>query len=425
MAVGVGLAMGVATALVQGYLPPDGWISAAAISSIPFLFITLFLLYFLVRSGEVRDAAQVGGPLDAAIAVSSPARVEKGGGGRGTRWLDHRVIGSWVVVAVVAVLIATLSSFWAGLLILGVAVAVAFLSFTLVLGEGNMIWLCQITFAGVGALTTAQLATEFGWPVLPAMLVSGLVALPMGIVIGALTIRLGELYIALVTLAFGLLMERLVFSQNVFYQYGAGVAVDRPFDLDHRPFGFLVLGIFCVVSVLVATLRRSTMGLALVASRWSEPATKTLGLPIFGLKLVLGGLAAFIAALGGSLIAAETGAAIPDMFLTLAGLLWLAVLVTNGVRSNSAALLAGITLAVIPGLFSAYLPPSLGNLPGIMFGLGAILVARHPDGVIVTQVRGVERLLSRLRPPRQAPVVGEGPDAPTATSPLVSARRPR
>ena len=40
------------------------------------------------------------------------------------------------------------------------------LSWTLVTGEGGMLWLCQITFAGVGALTTAQLANHYGWPVL-------------------------------------------------------------------------------------------------------------------------------------------------------------------------------------------------------------------------------------------------------------------
>ncbi len=41
-------------------------------------------------------------------------------------------------------------------------------SYTLVTGEGGMLWLCQITFAGVGALATAQFATEHGWPVLLA-----------------------------------------------------------------------------------------------------------------------------------------------------------------------------------------------------------------------------------------------------------------
>ena len=75
-----------------------------------------------------------------------------------------------------------------------------------------MLWLCQITFAGVGALTTAQLANHHGWPVLAAIVVGGIVAMLMGVVIGFLSIRLGDLYVALVTLTFGLLMENLVFT---------------------------------------------------------------------------------------------------------------------------------------------------------------------------------------------------------------------
>ena len=105
-----------------------------------------------------------------------------------------------------------LDDFWVGLVAEGIAFAVIFLSYTLVTGEGGMIWLCQVTFAGVGALTTAQLATVHGWPVIVAIVAGGVVAAVMGIVIGFLTIRLGDLYVALVTLTFGLLMETLVFS---------------------------------------------------------------------------------------------------------------------------------------------------------------------------------------------------------------------
>ena len=59
-----------------------------------------------------------------------------------------------------------------------------FLSWTIVTGEGGMLWLCQITFAGVGALTTAQLANNHGWPVLAAVVVGGLIAAAMGALVG-------------------------------------------------------------------------------------------------------------------------------------------------------------------------------------------------------------------------------------------------
>ena len=97
-----------------------------------------------------------------------------------------------------------------------------------------MLWLCQITFAGVGALATGQLATEHGWPVLLAVVGGGVIAAALGVLIGLFTIRLGNLYVALVTLTFGLLMERLVFNLEDFSQFGSGVRGRPPGLRVHR-----------------------------------------------------------------------------------------------------------------------------------------------------------------------------------------------
>src|SRR5262249_40260453 len=160
----------------------------------------------------------------------------------------------------------------------GIVLAVIFLSYTLVTGEGGMIWLCQVTFAGVGALTTAQLATVHGWPVLAAIAAGGVTTALMGVVIGFLTVRLGDLYVALVTLTFGLLMETLVFSRDMFLKFGVGVSVPRPsFAEGNVAFAYMILVVFCIVAVFIVNLRRSTGGLALNAVRWSETAARTIG----------------------------------------------------------------------------------------------------------------------------------------------------
>ena len=100
-------------------------------------------------------------------------------------------------------------------------------------------------------------------------------------VIGLLTIRLGNLYIALVTLTFGLLMERLVFNLEDFANFGAGVAVARPeFAITDRGFIYLALAVFAIFAILIVNLRRSTTGLALNAVRWSENASRTMGLSV-------------------------------------------------------------------------------------------------------------------------------------------------
>jgi branched-chain amino acid transport system permease protein len=313
-----------------------------------------------------------------------------------------------------------LSSFWASLVGLAMAYGVAFLSYTLVTGEGGMIWLCQITFAGVGAIATGQLVTVHHWPVLAAILVAGAISAVIGTIIGILTIRLGDLYVALVTLTFGLLMEQLVFRLDEFYNFGQGVVVPRPdFAVGDNAFSYLMIGVFCVASLLVLNLRRSSAGLALSAVRTSLPASRTLGISVLGMKVLVAGLGAFLAGVAGGFLASYQGAATPDAYLTLAGLVWLAVLVTNGVRSNIAAAVAGMAFAFIPALVQSYLTGNWVQAPTVLFGVGAILVVLHPEGVVTTQARQLKRAaFGRARAPvesevRVAPIVS--PAAPAVT----------
>ena len=108
------------------------------------------------------------------------------------------------------------------------------------------------------------------------------------------------------------------------------------------------LAVFAIIAILIVNLRRSTTGLALNAVRWSENASRTMGLSVIQMKMLVSGLAAFVAGVGGGLYAVAYKQAIPLDYATLLGLVWLAVLVTFGVRSNIAALLAGLVFAFSP-----------------------------------------------------------------------------
>ena len=227
VAVFVALLMGIAGSLVQYYLPPDSEFTAKVIPSIPFVFVVISLIVNLARSGRVNEDDGVGGALDRAITPNGGSRLAASADSEDL----YPKLNNWFPVALFAgicLLPLIFKPYWMGLLGTGLCLAIVFLAYTLVTGEGGMLWLCQITFAGVGALATGQLATEHGWPVLLAVAAGGVIAAAIGIVIGLLTIRLGNLYVALVTLTFGLLMEQLVFTLKDFSQFGAGVTVARP-----------------------------------------------------------------------------------------------------------------------------------------------------------------------------------------------------
>ncbi len=404
VAVGVGLAMGIAGALVQYGLPPNSSFTAAVIPSIPFIFTALFLIYFIFRGGGVNEEEGVGGALDRAIRPQGgEAQVVTASSDRpAARSVSYRAV--LIGFALVCLLPVILHGFWLGLVAQGVAYAVIYLSFTMVVGEGGMIWLCMATFAGIGGLATAQLATNHGWPVLAAVLLGGVIAVPFGAVIGFLTIRMGNLYVALVTLIFGLLMENLVFSRNIFLNLGIGVNVGAPdWASSARVLSYLFLAIFAVIAIFIVNIRRSTTGLALNAVRWSERGSKTLGISVLQMKVVIAAIASFVAGIGGGMLAISLGVALPANYATLGGMVWLAVLVTLGIRSNVAALFAGLSFTLSSGVALVYLPKAFGNVPPILFALGAIFVAKFPEGTLAMQARQFREIGRRYRlmPPRQ------------------------
>ena len=202
---------------------------------------------------------------------------------------------------------------------------------------------------------------------------------------------------ALVTLTFGLLMENLVFTWGIFQNQGLGVNVLRPsWASTDTTFAYLCLVAFAIVSLFIVNLRRSTTGLALNAVRWSEPGSRTLGISVVPMKIIVAGLGALVAGIGGGLLVTAQTTAQPSNFSTFLGVIWLAVLVTIGVRSNVAALVAGLSFTLVPALFQSYLPSWTAQIPPVLFGLGAIGVAKFPDGTLAQNGQVLRRWLLHL-----------------------------
>lgn len=401
------LGLGLAQTLVTKVLPDSGWMARAARPSIPFVVMILFLVaYGLVlhrRGGEE--------------APTTALLTRTAGTGVASRYA-RALIGVALVVA--AFLIPELlSSFWLGVVASGVAVGIALLSLVLVTGEGGMISLCQISLAGIGAMGAAQLTEFYGWPTVPAILVAALAAVPFGVLVAVVGLRLGELYLALATLSFAVLADNALFSIDRIDNLHAGQPLPRPslfgfdFESDVR-FYFLALGVFVVAALLVLNVRRSTTGLTLAAIRSSEVAARTIGVSTERAKVATFAIGAFIAGVGGGLVASFSGRATPPSFNALIGIVWLAVVVTWGLRSVVGALLAGVAFSLFPALFSAYIPDSYAEVPTMLFGLGAIIVAREPRGIVAQTVGHWRHILRLDRRVDDNDTVGVEPSAQAA-----------
>ena len=165
-----------------------------------------------------------------------------------------------------------------------------------------------------------------------------------------MTIRLGNLYVALVTLTFGLLFDDLVFTQQHLLQL-RDRGERHPALVRLEPARLYVPGSRCLRHrrAVDPEPAESTAGLALNAVRWSPVGARTMGISVLQMKVLVSGIAAFVAGIGGAMYALSLGTALPTNYSSLVGLVWLAILVTLGIRSNMAALMAGVSYTVLAG----------------------------------------------------------------------------
>ena len=271
----------------------------------------------------------------------------------------------------------------ANLLLVGTAAtyAMVMLSLVLLTGYGGHVSLAQFTFAGVGALAYAKLDQ----PNLYGLLVAALIAAAVGALVALPVLRLTGLYLALSTLAFGLLMDKMVFQSVVrvrLQRHAAGRAALAARDLGrlHRR----------LRAGDVRVLRADGAGAARAARRRARPAADRdarqpgrLRHPRPGHALVPGrrcsALTAGMAGLAGALFAGLRGTIGATDFQLLASLPLLLLAVVFGVTSVTGAALGGIGLMLLPVLQSYR--PELAGLMFAVLGFGAVALGRDPNGL--------------------------------------------
>jgi branched-chain amino acid transport system permease protein len=378
------------------YLPSQSIWASGFRPSVPFIVMMVFLLAYQ-GFGTGRAVAT------SRLATRSTTSDEVMTG----PWV--RPIGFAVIVGLVVVVSLILPDYWVGIVGSGVCLSIALLSYSVVTGQAGILSLCQISFAGLGAVFTAQLATNNHVPGLLALFIAALIVVPVALLVALIAVRLGDLYVALGTLAFALLVDNLIFPQNRFDQQGSGMLLNRPglgpihFGGD-KSFLFLALVLFVLLSLLVRNLRRSTTGMTLVAMRSSETGVSTIGHSVVRSKLVAFAVSGFIAAIGGGMLGFYGQRARPESFETLIGIVWLAVVITLGVRTSVGPLLAGLAFTIFPELIATWHWPQWAiQLPPLLFGLGAIGLAREPRGAVAQVssdwIRLARKIKARVAPP--------------------------
>ncbi|MEV7440207.1 ATP-binding cassette domain-containing protein [Streptomyces sp. NPDC091204] len=362
-----GLGLGVLQNLVAGYASFAEGITGFR-TAVPFLILFGGLLVLTRRARTAGVAAADAPPVD-----------HLAGASWGRRWGVWAAGGALLCVAFYTVT----TPFWSGLLAQGLAIALVFMSFTVVTGLGAMVSLAQGTFV-TGAALVAGLLMSRGWPFVAALAVGTCVAALLGALVALPALRLGGRSLALATLALAFLADQVLFQLRWLRNGDSGWSVPRPVfgpvDLsDDRAMGVALVLLVAVVAAGLSALRNSPSGRAMLAVRSAPAAAVASGVSVLRTKLLLFTLSAGLAGFGGVLYASYNSRITATDFTALTGLVWLAVVVAAGVRRPQYAVVAGLVFAVAPRVLADYVTAS-AHLPVILFGLAGLALANDPDG---------------------------------------------
>jgi branched-chain amino acid transport system permease protein len=417
-----GLGLGVVSSLITGYAPVGSVIANGLVPALPFFLLAALLIVGRTSLGTRRDHAEQGGPhrdrvsLGQALTGRFPALSAL----RAGRYPAVLVVGAGVTL----IAMFGFNDYWTATLAVGIAFSVTFLSFAVSTGEGGILCLGQAGLAAFGAIVAGRLATDAGLPLVLALVIAVLCATVCGVVLGLVGTRLDRVGFALVTLAFALFCDKFAFNlQSLIPLAGVNYPVVQFFGLNPARSAILLGAVvFAVLALGITWFRRGRFGRVFAAIRDNPIEGESLGINVKSYRVGVFTLGSAVAGLGGGLIGIEQGSVSTSDFALLTGLVWLAVAVTIGVRGFGGALWAGLVFAIAPAAFELVKITGFGNIPTVLFGLGAVGIARDPRGFLAQTADGIQKLLA----PRGPTALAAGPPGPASSpAPEVVAGRSR
>ena len=283
-------------------------------------------------------------------------------------------------------------------LVIALILFVALIGLDVLMGYAGQVSLGQGGFMAIGGYTSAWLAVTYDTAPVLGLLAGMALAVLCALLLSLVTLRLRGLYLALATLAFGLLVESCVIGFDDVTGGPSGLVgipafsvAGFEFDTPQRMF-LLVLGVAAVLVAAVSGVVASPFGRAMQAVRTDQLAAAALSIPVVRVKLAAFAFSAATAALAGGLLAFQFRFLSPDMVGAGRSFELVSMMVVGGEGTVIGPLLGSLLITLLPTLSQ-----SLATWKTL--GVGLLLVVfflRLPEGLFGLVVR-----LVRWRPGRR------------------------
>lgn len=226
------------------------------------------------------------------------------------------------------------------------------------------------------------------WPAcVAALILTGLVALLIGVPV----IRLKGHYLAMATLGFGLIIQRIAQGAPILGQ-ADGISNVPPFKLfaglevNGRALFriqnyYIAWTVVLVALVLAINLVHSRVGRALRSIHENEEAAHSLGVNTYRCKLTTFIISALFAAVGGVLLTHYNGSIGPSEVMVMKSVRYVAIVAVGGMANLWGAMLMGVLLSFLSlrGVFGSYDDLVFGSILVVMMLFAPNGLLRMPN----------------------------------------------
>lgn len=233
------------------------------------------------------------------------------------------------VAATIVVLVAfphVAAPYYVTLVLPAFAYAIALLGFNLLFGTTGLLSFGHALFVAIGAYGAAVLSSRMGVRSLELiLLLSALAAVVAALPVALLSVRYVRIFFGILTLAFGMLFHSFLFKFYDLTGGDTGIRVLRPTilgmdfkELDKTafligPFYYVCLILAVVLGFVMWRIVHSPFGLQLAAIRENPRKAEYLGVRVRMFRLIAFLISAFYCAIGGVILAINTGQADPEL----------------------------------------------------------------------------------------------------------------
>jgi branched-chain amino acid transport system permease protein len=264
-------------------------------------------------------------------------------------------IGRLVVIGAIVALVLAMPFLVAGTAVNIVAKAAVYamvgLSMNVLMGYTGQVSLGHAAFVGVGAFSAGFALTEVAMPWPFAVVFAMLTGAVSAALLGAVALRVRGLYLALVTIAYGLFAQEVIFNIRAVTRGGAGMPAPRPvFASGDIAYVYVCIAAVALVWLFDWRLTASKAGRAIQALRDDERVAASWGINVTGYKLLAFVVSGSIAGLAGALFGSIEQIVVSITFGFGLSLLFVLMTVVGGLGSRPGVVIGGVVFATLPHL---------------------------------------------------------------------------